>query len=191
MPLQDKDAIMSTGIELVKVTIKDLNTVKNPEKQEYKYGDKTIETVFDLEITYEDADKDTFKTENKKQLRVKNWTKQFKLEEYEEQLQVKYNGYRSDLVVIARLYEAAGNEIPKKDFNLNDLIGFEFGARVVKGEGKKGAYHFIDWTQTLIGNDIELPDADNPDVYDGDNIRATKEKFADDGEEEKGEDLPF
>lgn len=190
MPLETKDAIMSTGIELVKVTIKDLNTVKNPEKQEYKYGDKTIETVFDLEITYEDADGDTFKTENKKQLRVKSWAKQFKLEEYEEQLQVKYNGYRSDLVVIARLYEAAGNEIPKKDFNLNDFIGFEFGARVVKGEGKKGPYHFIDWTQTLIGNDIELPDADNPDVYDGDNIRATKEKFADDGEE-TGKDLPF
>jgi hypothetical protein len=193
MPVAKDQAVFNTATGLMKVSIKDINLLKEFESDKF-------DNPIDVQVTFDNKEK-TWDVVCKRQLIVRNLAKQFKVvEDKDGNLYTRWNGYRIDLVPLTLLYKKAGNEVDTNGFDINNLIGFEFDARVMEGKRADGTeYIFIDWLSTLEGNGIETPGVDNPDVYDPDSLRTVIEKFEDlnpkKGVEVKDtisdEDLPF
>lgn len=177
MALPKNRSTVSFGMDSTKVKIKEINLISDPEIVTQQWGDKEIETVYDIEIVYSNKGGE-WKTANKQQLTVKNLSKKCKLVEMNGFTLVQWNGYKMDLVPILMLYRKAGNEVPTRDFDINGLEGFEFQAIIREGISKKTQkpYKFIDWTETLSENGIELPEA-NADMYDPQELLVTDEAF--------------
>jgi hypothetical protein len=192
--LKDKDAMAGGGFDTVKIKIVDINQVEKPEMDNW-------DNPIDKEITFQTG-KEKFTVVCKPQIRVKEWNKQFKVVEYgDTNIQLtNWNGFRTDFVPIIKLFEKAGNEVAKKEFNLNGLVGFEFDGQFKSGVSKKTdkPYAFIDWTVTLLANDIEVPEPTDKGVYIPDDItvndafKELEEKEVETKEDKiSDEDLPF
>lgn len=155
--LKPEEATVSTiggSGETIKLKFADINPYEGDDKEEDR-GDFTIE--YPYQITIEDEKGNVIlKEKSQSTLRAKDWNKKFYIKEGSTGLEyVAYTRWCSLLAIVMIKKQKVG-ELPK-EINLNDLVGFEFDAQIIKIEGRDP---FIDWVGTFMVNGVPTPSVD-------------------------------
>lgn len=139
---------LGTSGEVEKLTFKDIN----PCTEVDDFGDFQIEYPYEITIV-DSKDKVILKEKTQGILKAKEWNKKFYVKESANGNEyVAFSRYLPLLAMVTIKRQQAG-ELPAK-LNLNDLVGFEFDAVVVRLENNDP---FIDWVGTFEANNVPTP----------------------------------
>lgn len=151
------------GLELTKIYLKDITDndnvfVTNPVSGEVVKTGKGGQIPLPYRLHFCKEDGKVFMTEDTLgTLRAREWEKKFRRKTGKDGVERVEAWGNNGLLFIFKMFEKREGKEFEGIFDINDLIGFDFEARVWEYEGQ----YNIDWVNSLKANQIEIPEVDN------------------------------